>query len=248
MIRREASAAELGIALNLEPVYPASDSPADRAAATHADGFLNRWFLDPLFRGAYPEDMVEHFRADAPPVEDGDLDRISAPLDFLGVNNYTRQIVRASPNGGPPVKVYSQGAQHTEMGWEVYPDGLYDVLVRLRDDYAPAAIYVSESGAAFGDVHEHDGSVNDPERQAYLAGYVEAVRSAIDDGVPVKGYLVWSLLDNFEWAEGYGKRFGLVFVDYPTLERIPKGSFRWYRDLILAQRAPGSVTAAAGPL
>ena len=184
---------------------------------------------------------VRHF------FENGDLARISAPIDFLGVNNYTRQIVRANPNGGAPVKVYADGAQHTEMRWEVSPDGLHDLLLRLRDDYAPAAIYVTESGAAFGDVREHDGSVHDPERQEYLASYVDAVGRAIEEGVPVKGYLVWSLLDNFEWAEGYSKRFGLVYVDYPTLERVPKASFNWYRDFIVAQRAPGSVTAATGP-
>ncbi len=247
VLRRDASGAEVGIALNFEPIYPASESAADQAAAVHADGFLNRWFLDPLLRGAYPKDMIESFGAARPPVENGDLARISAPIDFLGVNNYTRQIVRANPNGGAPVKVYADGAQHTEMRWEVSPDGLHDLLLRLRDDYAPAAIYVTESGAAFGDVREHDGSVHDPERQEYLASYVDAVGRAIEEGVPVKGYLVWSLLDNFEWAEGYSKRFGLVYVDYPTLERVPKASFNWYRDFIVAQRAPGSVTAATGP-
>jgi beta-glucosidase len=245
LIRSSAPDAEVGIVLDLYRICPASDSPADQAAALHVDGLHNRWFLDPLFRGEYPADLLEHFGADAPPVEDGDLEQISAPLDFLGVNNYTRQIVQADPAGGPPLRVYAENAPHTAMGWEVYPAGLRHVLVRLRDEYAPRAIYVMENGAAFDDVREHDGSVRDPERQAYLANYIDAVGQAVEEGVPVKGYFVWSLLDNFEWAEGYGKRFGLVYVDYPTLERIPKASFYSYRDLIVAQRAPGSVTAAA---
>jgi beta-glucosidase len=247
VIRRDAPGAEVGIVLDLYQICPATDSAADRSAALHVDGVHNRWFLDALFRGSYPTDMLGHYGADAPPVEDGDLDRISAPLDFLGVNNYTRQIVRANPDGGAPLRVHAEHAEHTAMDWEVYPEGLHEVLVRLHEDYAPPAVYVMENGAAFADVHEHDGSVRDPERQAYLASYIDAVGRAVHEGVPVKGYFVWSFLDNFEWAEGYGKRFGLVYVDYPTLERIPKGSFFSYRDFILAQRAPGSVTAAAGP-
>jgi beta-glucosidase len=122
------------------------------------------------------------------------------------------------------------------MDWEVYPDGLRDLLDRLAEDYSPAALYVTENGAAFADVRGHDGSIRDPERQAYLAAHVAAVGSAVGAGAPVKGYFVWSLLDNFEWAEGYRRRFGLVYVDYPTLERVPKSSFAWYRDFVAAQR------------
>ena len=156
-IRREAPAAEVGIVLDVVPAYPATDSPADRAAAAEVDGFHNRWFLDPLFRGSYPADVLESFAPDAPPVEDGDLGLISARIDFLGVNNYTREIVRASPDGGRPARVYAEHARHTAMGWEVYPDGLRDLLLRIHADYGPQAVYVMENGAAFGDVREHDG-------------------------------------------------------------------------------------------
>ena len=245
VIRREAPGAEVGIVLNLDHIDAASDTPADREAVHHADGFLNRWFLDPLFRGSYPADMLEHYGADAPPVEEGDFALISRPLDFLGVNNYTRQVVRAGPDG-LPVRVYVEHAQHTEKGWEVYPAGLYDLLVRLDRDYAPAALFVMENGSSFGDVREHDGSVRDPERRAYIESHIAAVGRAIADGAPVKGYFVWSFLDNFEWADGYAKRFGIVYVDFPTQERIPKESFQWYRDFILAQRAPGSANESAG--
>jgi len=133
------------------------------------------------------------------------------------------------------------------MGWEVYPDGLHQVLVRVARDYAPPAIYVTENGAAFGDVRVHDGRVHDPERMSYLSSYIDAVSRAIADGAPVKGYFVWSLLDNFEWAYGYSKRFGIVYIDYLTLERVPKDSFYWYRDLIHSRRdapRPSPLTAA----
>jgi beta-glucosidase len=133
------------------------------------------------------------------------------------------------------------------MGWEVSPDGLFDLLVRLRDEYAPPAIFITENGASFGDVRGHDGSVDDPERREYLDGHLRAVRRAIAAGVPVEGYFVWSLLDNFEWTHGYSRRFGIVYVDYPTLERIPKASFYWYRDLIAGARAPSPVSSGELP-
>jgi beta-glucosidase len=238
-IRHAARGARVGIVLDLVPVYPATDSPADRAAAAELDGLHNRWFLDPLFLGRYPSDALDSLAPDAPPVEDGDLELISRPLDFLGVNNYTRQVVRAGPVGGPPVAVHVERAQHTGTGWEVYPDGLRDLLVRVHEEYGPPALYVTENGAAFCDVRQHDGSVRDPERLAYLERHVAAVGRAIAGGAPVRGYFVWSLLDNFEWADGYSKRFGLVYVDYPTLERVPKASFSWYRDFVSAQRERG---------
>ena len=247
VIRRDAPGAQVGIVLNIDHVDPASGSDADHAAARYVDGFHNRWFLDPLFRGVYPADIVEHYGADALPVETGDLKLIARPIDFLGVNNYTRQIVRDDPDGGPPARVYAEGAQHTEKGWEVYPDGLYEVLMRLHRDYAPRSLFVTENGAAFGDVRQHDGTVRDPERCAYLERHISAAIRAIDAGAPLKGYFVWSLLDNFEWADGYSNRFGLVYVDYPTLERIPKVSFSWYRDLISAQRVAGLAREVDAP-
>jgi beta-glucosidase len=226
--------AEIGIALNLEHVDPQSDSEGDLDAARELDGTANRWFLDPLFRGAYPADLVERF---APPVQDGDLEAISAPIDFLGVNNYFRFVVQAGANGDGPHVVQDPTWERTDMGWEVYPEGLYQLLIRVARDYAPPALYVTENGAAFADIRSHDARVHDPERTAYIELHIDAVRRAAADGAPVKGYFVWSLLDNFEWSLGYSKRFGIVYVDYPTQERVPKDSFYRYRDLIAAGRA-----------
>jgi beta-glucosidase len=244
-IRRAAPDAQVGIVLNLAHAYPASDSPEDEAAAWRVDGEGNRWFLDPIFRGSYPADLLDRNDALEPVLQDGDLETISAPIDFLGVNNYFRFVVGAGPNG--PQFVANPEAQHTDMGWEVHPDGLYKLLVRVASDYAPPAIYVTENGAAFGDVRVHDGAVHDPERTAYLETYIDAVGRAAAEGAPVKGYFVWSFLDNFEWGHGYSKRFGIVYIDYPTLERVPKDSFYWYRDLIAANRgAPTPSPVATG--
>jgi beta-glucosidase len=243
-IRRAAPGAQVGITLNLSHAYAATDTPEDEAAAWEVDGGTNRWFLDPIFRGAYPADLLERNELVAPLVRDGDLETMAAPLDFLGVNNYFRHVVGAGADG--PRFVRDPEAQHTDMGWEVYPDGLHALLTRLAVEYAPPAIYVTENGAAFGDVRVHDGRVHDPERTAYLQSHITAVGRAVAAGVPVKGYFVWSLLDNFEWAYGYAKRFGIVYVDYPTLERVPKDSFYWYRDFIGSrprQPAPSPVVA-----
>jgi beta-glucosidase len=245
-IRRAAPGSKVGITLVLNPAYAASDSEADRLAAEQADGFFNRWFLDPLFRASYPADVLEHFAPLAPPVADGDLEAIAAPLDFLGVNYYSRQVLRENPNGGRPIVVRDPDAAYTDMQWEIYPNGLFDLLVRLREDYDPPPIYITENGAAFGDHPTHDGRVDDPERQAYIEAHVAAIGRAIEAGVPVAGYFVWSLLDNFEWAHGYSKRFGIVYVDYPTLERVPKSSYRWYRDFIAAQRNGQHPVRASG--
>jgi beta-glucosidase len=244
-IRRAAPDARVGITLNLAHIYPATDTPEDEAAAYQRDGEDNRWFLDPIFRGSYPADLLERNELVAPHVHDGDLETASAPIDFLGINNYSRFIVAAGASG--PQTVANPDAQHTDMGWEVYPDGLHDVLVRVARDYGPAAIYITENGAAFPDVRVHDGAVHDVERTAFLESYIGAVGRAIAAGAPVKGYFVWSLLDNFEWAFGYSKRFGIVYIDFPTLERVPKDSFYWYRDLIASRPAapkPSPIVAA----
>jgi beta-glucosidase len=244
-IRRVSPEARVGITLNIAHIYPATDTPEDEAAAYRRDGEDNRWFLDPIFRGSYPADLLERNELVAPLVLDGDLDTMSVPLDFLGINNYSRFIVAAGADG--PRVVPNPDAQHTDMGWEVYPDGLHDVLVRVAREYEPAAIYVTENGAAFPDVRVHDGHVHDLERTAYLESYIAAVGRAIAADAPVKGYFVWSLLDNFEWAFGYSKRFGIVYIDFPTLERVPKDSFYWYRDLIASGRGaprPSPIVAA----
>jgi beta-glucosidase len=243
VIRSLVPAARVGITLVVTPAYPASARPEDEAAAWQVDGEHNRWFLDPVFSGSYPADLAERNEIVAPFVLDGDMRTIAAPLDFLGVNNYTRHIVRAGEEG--PLVLRAEGAL-TGMGWEVFPEGLHRSLCRIADDYAPRAIHVTENGAAYDDTRGHDGSVHDPERVAFLESHLSAVAQALSDGVPVEGYFVWSLLDNFEWARGYGKRFGLVYVDYPTLQRIPKDSFYWYRDFIARQRAVALRSSSAG--
>ncbi|MDX6478215.1 MAG: beta-glucosidase [Gaiellaceae bacterium] len=241
LIRATAPNATVGITLNLYSVQSEGDDESAADVARRIDGGDNRWFLDPIFRGEYPADVLELLGDAAPPVEDGDLAVMSTPLDFLGVNNYSRLVIG---EGGKPLR--NSASVYTDMDWEVYPDGLYEVLMRLHDEYAVPAIYITENGAAFGDIRGHDGEVRDPERQDYLEGYIRAVGRAVQAGVPVSGYFVWSFLDNFEWAHGYSKRFGIVYIDYPTLERVPKGSFHWYRDLIRQHRAAASPAAQTG--
>ena len=229
VLRREAPDSEVGIAVDLVPMYPFSDTEADIEAAHREDGFRNRWFLDAVLGRGYPEDMLERYAEILPPIADGDLETIAAPLDFLGINYYTRNVVRAGVG-----EVATEGAEHTDMGWEVYPNGLRDLLVRLHAEYELPDLYITENGAAFPD-SRNNGTVRDPRRIAYLGDHLDAVASAIAGGVPVRGYFLWSLLDNFEWAFGYSRRFGIVYVDFETLERVPKDSFAWYRDFIAAQ-------------
>ena len=246
-MRRAGGDARIGITLNLSPVRPASAEPADAEAALRVDGNANRLYLDSLFRGAYPEDVLRHYRAvsDFSFVRDGDLERISQPLDFLGVNFYMRHTVRDEAGGGASrlrtamrfadlgaETVLPEGIETTAMGWPVEPDGLTKLLVRLDEEYTKLPIYITESGAAFHDYADPEGVVNDEERVAYLDAHFRAAREAIERGVDLRGYFVWSLLDNFEWSEGYSKRFGLVYVDYATQRRTPKASARWYSEVI----------------
>ncbi len=237
VIRDQARAdAQVGIALNLSPVEPASDRQADLDAARRFDGYLNRWFLDPLFEGRYPDDLLDYWGGRAPGVEADDLAGLPDRLDFLGINYYFRTIIRAGEDGPVATEAYKpEGARYTEMDWEVYPNGFYQLLVRLQRDYEPAAVYVTENGAAFDDVLQPGGVVDDPERLEYLQGHLFATRQALDAGVPLRGYFVWSLLDNFEWAFGYSKRFGIVYVDYATQARFVKESGHWYRRVIRGQ-------------
>ncbi len=224
ILRASNPEAEVGITLNLSPVYPASESEADLAAARRHDGYANRWFLDPVFKGAYPEDMWELFKPVAPRVFDGDMEIISRPLDFLGINYYTRSVIQASeeaPTGA--VSLHPEG-EYTAMDWEVFPQGLTDLLVRVERDYHPGALYITENGCAYEDELTLEGRVHDPKRTAYLRSHFAAAHKAISQGVPLKGYFVWSLLDNFEWAYGYSRRFGIVYVDYESLRRYPKDS------------------------
>jgi beta-glucosidase len=236
-LRAASSHAKVGITIDLVAFHPLTDSPDDVAAVARSDGFRNRWILDPVLRGAYPKDMLELYEPILPPIENGDLQTIAAPLDFLGVNYYTRSVVRADPSGGDPVTVSSDDAERTGMGWEVYPDGLLELLVRLDDEYELPPLYVTENGAAFPDSRSN-GTVSDPQRISYVDRHLQAIARAIEHGVPVHGYFLWSLLDNFEWTHGYSQRFGIVYVDYATLERVPKESYYWYRDVIAGPAPP----------
>lgn len=218
--------AALGIVLNLSPAYAASLAKEDQDARQFADGYSNRWFLDPIFKGGYPADMWDAFGADIPEVRDGDLKIISAKNDFLGVNYYTRSFVSADGQARP------EGAEYTHMGWEVYPAGLTELLLRLQNEYHTPPIYITENGAAYPDERGTGSTVHDPQRVAYYQRHLEAVADAARQGVDVRGYFAWSMLDNFEWAWGYERRFGLFYVDYATQERIWKDSGRWYQALI----------------
>ena len=234
------SPTEFGITLNLGNATPASDSDADRDAARRADGLGLRVYLDPLVHGRYPADVVDDLAAaGAPlPVRDGDLEVISAPLDVLGVNYYFSSRFADSGNdsadggGALGVREVPFGRDVTAMGWEIVPEGFTDLLVRLGRDYPGLPMVVTENGAAFHDEPDDTGFVRDDDRTAYLASHIAAVAQARIDGADVRGYFAWSLVDNFEWAYGYAKRFGLVRVDYPTQRRTPKQSAWWYRDTI----------------
>lgn len=247
VIRERAPGARVGIGLNLQPVRPSTDSAEDRAAARRVDGNVNRLFLDPLLRGSYPADMLDHYRGRRPGfdvVSDGDLARIHAPIDFLGVNFYAPRTVCA---GSAPdalgsdlgaADIVRPGVARTAMGWEIEPGALTELLLRVRDDYGAIPLYVTENGAACDDYVGPDGRVHDAERVGYLDGHLRAVLDAISAGVDVRGYFVWSLLDNFEWAHGFSKRFGLTWVDYPTGTRTPKDSFAWYARVVRSNALP----------
>jgi beta-glucosidase len=241
VLRRDSAQARVGITIDLVAYHPLTSSAEDLAAVARADGHRNRWFLDPVLEGRYPEDMLEHYADLLPHIEPEDLTTIGAPLDFLGVNYYTRSVVKADSNGGEPITVPGDDVERTGMGWEIYPDGLYELLVRLHERYDLPPLYVTENGAAFPDSRAN-GSVPDPERISYVDRHLDAIGRAIDHGVPVRGYFLWSLLDNFEWTHGYSQRFGIVYVDYETLERVPKSSFYWYRD-----RIAGAARTSASP-
>ncbi len=224
---------QIGITLNLTPVYPASDNPEDMEAVRLVDGGQNRWFLDPVFKGEYPEDILALYqeKLNAPVIKDGDMEFIADhPVDFLGVNYYSRAVVKKGRETDFE-HVRPEGV-YTEMDWEVYPDGLYDLLIRIDRDYNSPDIYITENGAAFKDDKVADDRIDDQDRLDYLKAHFEAAHRAIHDGVKLKGYYVWSFMDNFEWTFGYSKNFGIVYVDYDTMERTPKKSALWYREVI----------------
>lgn len=217
----------VGIVLNLSPIEPASDSAADIAAAELGDARGRRWYTDPLFKGHYPANVLAELGSDAPTVLPGDMEVIATPIDFLGVNYYTRQVVSAAG----PVDLKTLGLPLTEMGWEVYAKGLTDLLLLLHRDYKLPAVIITENGGAFKDDVVNQ-VVHDQDRVDYLRTHIDAVATAMEQGVPMAGYMVWSLMDNFEWSSGYGKRFGIVHVDYQTLKRTFKDSAHWYRGFL----------------
>jgi beta-glucosidase len=224
---------QAGLVVNLEPKYPASDNPADQAATVRADAYMNRQFLDPVFLRRYPDELAEIFGADWPEFPAADFSLIAQPLDFLGVNYYTRAVTRAEPSA-PPVRAgpVRQPGLYTTLDWEVFPPGLTDVLTWLSQRYPRLPLYVMENGAAFEDPAASEGVVADPLRVAYLRDHLRAAHAALMQGADLRGYFVWSLLDNFEWGAGYAKRFGLYQVDFTTQRRTPKASARFYVGVI----------------
>ncbi len=235
-LRAQNCPAALGLVLNLSPFHPATQSAQDLARTELEDGRLLRWYLDPIYKGSYPRDVLDDLGADQPDIHLTDLAHIATPLDFLGVNYYTRSVVSAAE----PWDAAKHGKDVTAMGWEIYPEGLTELLVRLHRDYPVPAFYVTENGGAFDD-KLINGRVDDARRTDYLQRHIDAVAEAMRQGVPMAGYMVWSLLDNFEWAFGYEKRFGIVHVDYQSQKRTLKGSALWYRHFL--QRVGSTVAA-----
>jgi beta-glucosidase len=240
VVRRNSPGAEVGITLNFTPGDPASASATDWQAWRHYDGYSHRWFLDSLYGRNYPADMVADYTAlgylpdGLSFVKEGDLAAIKVQTDFLGVNYYTRSVVRdeQAADNLPQTTFPVPPSHWTDMKWEVYPAGLYNLLNRLHFEYRPPKMYITENGASYGDGPNDQGRINDERRLAYLRSHLTAAHRAIQNGVPLVGYFAWSLLDNFEWARGYLQRFGLVWVDYQTQQRLPKDSALWYKQVM----------------
>jgi len=250
ILKKNSPDSEIGITLVNIPAEPASKSAEDQEAAKSFDGYYNRWFLDPLYGRGYPEDKLEEYtcRGYLPEkgksfIRKGDLEKIATPFDFLGVNYYFRLLIKSETlsNGEkhfsnvPP----KRKAEFTEMNWEVYPKGLYNALKRIAADYRPAKIYITENGASYSDAPGKDRKVHDARRISYLKNHFLEAYRALEEGVPLAGYFVWSLLDNFEWAKGFGQRFGIIWVDYKTQKRIIKDSGLWYHKVIKGIRDKG---------
>jgi beta-glucosidase len=249
VIRRNCPGAQVGITLNLSPAIAASGSKADAEACRFFDGYMNRWFLDAVCKGAYPRDMLADYKelgyltSETPAfIQSGDMEAITARTDFLGVNYYNRTVTRSDripeSENLPRTVFLAPESEWTDMGWEVYPAGLFETLVRVHREYAPPKIYVTENGASYGERPDSRGHVPDARRLQFVRDHLLATRRAIDAGVPVAGYFAWSLLDNFEWERGYTQRFGMTWVDYETQHRIPKDSAHWYSSVIAENAVP----------
>ena len=233
----------IGLVVNIEPKDPASDRPEDLAATNRADAYLNRQYLDPAILGRHPDEMREIFGEAWPDFPQEDLDHIRQPIDFLGINYYSRNVVCDDPRALPvrAGRVRQPHHAHTEMDWEVFPAGLTNTLVWIKARYGDIPLYITENGAAFYDPPSVDGDeLADPLRVSYLRSHLRAAREAMRQGVDLRGYFAWSLLDNFEWSHGYSKRFGIIHVDFETLRRTPKASARFYSEVI---RTRGAVLA-----
>jgi beta-glucosidase len=239
---------QIGIVVNLEPKYPASGDPADVAATGRADAYMNRQYLDPVLLGRYPEELTKIFGEAWPAWPDEDLSSIGQPIDFVGINYYTRNVTRFDASAWPlrASAVRQPLATYTETGWEVFAQGLTDTLARVKERYGNLPLYVTENGAAFFDPPvARDGRVEDPLRVDYLRQHIGAVHAAMAAGVDVRGYFAWSLLDNFEWSLGYSKRFGIVHVNFHDQQRTVKDSGRFYARIIESRgRILGHATAS----
>lgn len=230
---------EIGLVVNIEPKYPATDSAEDAAAVARAHAYMNGQYLDPALLGVYPPELKEIFGDAWPQWPREDFELIKQPLDFIGINYYTRSVTRAAESYPLNTGVVRQTlGTYTETGWEVFPQGLTDLLLWARDRYGNLPTYITENGAAFFDppVAEH-GRVRDPLRIDYLQKHLTAIHDAIQAGCDIRGYMVWSLLDNLEWSLGYSKRFGIVHVNYDTQQRTPKDSAHYYSRVIASQGA-----------
>jgi len=231
---------QVGMVVNIEPKYPATDAPPDVAATRRAQAYMNEQYLDPIFFGRYPEEMKQIFGEAWPEWPAADFDLIRQPIDFLGINYYTRGVTRHDPDAWPlrAARVKQDGAVYTETDWEVYPDGLTDTLTWVRDRYGPIPQYVTENGAAFSDPATAGAEpLEDGARVRYLREHLKAVHAALSRGVDVRGYFAWSLLDNLEWSLGFAKRFGIVHVDFATLKRTLKTSALYYSKVIRSNGA-----------
>ncbi|MGI9182800.1 MAG: GH1 family beta-glucosidase [Longimicrobiaceae bacterium] len=237
---RAEGAGQIGIVVNLEPKYPASESAEDLAATRRADAYMNRHYLDPIFLGRYPEELREIFGEAWPELPEDDLRLIRQPLDFLGINYYKRSVARHDPDEPPTnaADVWQPQHPHTELGWEVYPPALTRTLLWVKERYGDMPLYITENGAAFYDPPKPlEGRIDDPLRSHYYREHLREAQEAIGQGVDLRGYFAWSLLDNYEWSAGYAKRFGIVHVDFETQQRTPKASARFYSEVIRSNGA-----------
>jgi beta-glucosidase len=236
-IRAQVPAGKVGIVLNMSPVHNDPDAPVSQEELRHFDGEANRWFIDPLYGRGYPTDMLDDYvrmgvleSAQPDFIQPGDMDLIAQDTDFLGINYYTRHFISADSDEVLAKK--RADVPKTEMGWELYPQGLFEILERVHREYHPKELMVTENGASYSDGLDESGKIHDQKRIAYLQSHIQTVWQLIQAGVPVSAYLQWTFMDNFEWAKGYSQRFGVIYVDYETQKRYIKDSACWYSDVI----------------